>query len=57
MTIRQKLNDILMALNACDNLGFKYPIGNPELCKTVKKLEASGKIVYDTGFKKWKKKK
>lgn len=42
----KEIREVLMVLNAADDMGFKYPIGNKELCERVKGLEATGKIGY-----------
>jgi hypothetical protein len=50
---RKDISNILMALNATNDMGFKYSIGNKELNDKVKSLEALGKIKYDSLYKKW----
>ena len=53
---RLDIDSILIALNSTNDLGFKYPIGNKELCIKVRQLESDGIIQYSPVFSKWVKK-
>ncbi len=52
----KELQSILIALNATDPMGFKYPIGNKELTIKTRELESQGVIWYDALNSKWIKK-
>ena len=47
---KKEIKDLVIILNSSNNLGFKYPFGNRELCLKVKEFESIGYIYYD-GFK------
>ncbi len=54
---QRDLQGLLIGLNACTNMGFKYPIGNKELCIKVRQLESDGVIQYNALYQKWSQKK
>jgi hypothetical protein len=50
---KRQLKDLIITLNSYNDLGFKYPIGNKELCEMVKEFESIGYIKYDDKNSKW----
>lgn len=51
----KELKSLLTSLNATNDMGFKYPIGNKELTIKVRELESDGVIIYDPIYQKWNK--
>lgn len=50
---KKQIKNLVISLNATNDLGFKYPIGNKELMDTVKEFESIGYIKYDEVTHKW----
>lgn len=50
---KKQIKDLIIALNATNDLGFKYPIGNKKLNDMVKEFESIGYIIYNDKTNKW----
>lgn len=50
---KKQIKDLVIALNATNDLGFKYPIGNAKLLATIKEFESIGYIYYNDKTNKW----
>jgi hypothetical protein len=52
---QSEIKSLLIVLNSTNDLGFKYPIGNPELTAKVRDLESNGLIYYEACYGRWSK--
>lgn len=50
---KKQIKDLVIGLNASNDLGFKYPIGNAQLLSMVKEFESIGYIKYNDKTNKW----
>lgn len=50
-----ELESFLAAINSTGDMGFKYPIGNPELTNKIKDLESRNIICYIEAYGRWSK--